>query len=137
MTAPGPAALCPSSRCEDGALLLGVVQGAGVAFLPEPLRVDARFDAIAREGRAPERRFRFAGPCQEGRCRQWTGARCGVADRVVALMGPSDAALPRCAIRASCRWWGQAGPPACRACRFVVTDLTPEGEAAASRADPD
>ncbi len=123
----GPS-LCPSMRCEEGSLLLGVIQAdQTAAFLPSPLPVDAAFVAIAQQGRAPERRFRFAGPCREGACRQWQDGRCGVADLVTASAGAAPgAAVPACAIRTTCRWWAQSGPAACGACRFVITDLTLE-----------
>ena len=124
-------ALCPSYRCEEGARLLGIVQHDGsVAFTPDDIRIDATFVETARRGRAPEARFRFAGPCQRGRCAQWTGERCGVIDGVLRLaaatgMAVSDA-LPDCAIRAQCRWFGQAGAEACRVCTLVITEL-PDG----------
>jgi hypothetical protein len=123
--------LCPSMRCEDGVLLLGVIQSDGrAAFLPAPLPVNAEFVHIARKGRAPERRFRFAGPCRETGCGSWTEGRCGIADTVVTHLNPApDGPVPPCAIRKSCRWWAQSGARACHACRFVVTDLTPETRA--------
>jgi hypothetical protein len=120
--------LCPSARCEEGASLLGIVQGDGtVAFTPDELTIDAAFVAAARRGRKPEARFRFASPCQRRRCAQWTGERCGVVDAV--LRGIADSgleiagSLPACSIRAHCRWFRQSGAEACRACAFVVTEL--------------
>ncbi len=82
-----PPRLCPSALARPGAALIGVVQADGtVALLGRPLPATAAFLAEARRGREPERRFRFAAPCVEAECRQWTGGRCGVIDRVV---GPS------------------------------------------------
>lgn len=123
---PGPV-LCPSSRCTDGALLLGVVRRDGtVAFTPTPLRIDARFVEKAHEGRTPEARFRFAGPCQRARCQQWTGERCGVIDLVLDRAREAGVAgapaLPDCAIRPRCRWFGQQGADACLVCPLVVTE---------------
>jgi hypothetical protein len=117
---------CPSARCEPGALLLGAIGPDGrAAFLPRPWPVDDHFVTRAREGRAPERRLRFASACREGGCLQWADGRCGVVDRVMDLIAPpARAAPPSCAIRGTCRWWAQAGPRACGACRHVVTDLT-------------
>lgn len=128
MTAEGNGPLlCPSSRCVAGARLLGIVQHDGtVAFTVDDIRIDSGFVNAARRGRAPESRFRFAGPCQRGGCVQWTGARCGVVDMVVqhidAAGVPTAAALPECAIRPSCRWYAQSGEQACLACPLVVTE---------------
>lgn len=118
---------CPSARCEEEALLLGVVQADGVvAFLATPLPVTAEFAEIAAQGRAPEKRFRFANTCRESGCRQWDGGRCGVIDDVITRLctGTEDAPLPRCALRPRCRWFAQTGAPACHVCRGVVTDLS-------------
>ena len=117
--------LCPSARCEEGAILVGVVLGDGrVAYAAEEVRVDAEFVATARQGREPESRFRFAGRCVQGACRQWTGSRCGVIDRVLdsgVVAEPAEATLPRCSIREHCRWFDQAGAEACAACPLVIT----------------
>jgi hypothetical protein len=122
--AKGPT-LCPSGTCEDGAKLLGFIQGDGtVGYFGDPLEIDQEFVDRAHLGRTPERRFRFATSCAEAGCRQWTGSRCGVIDRVQEELGesPQDASLPRCGIRAHCRWFGQNGPSACAVCPLVVTD---------------
>lgn len=118
--------LCPSARCEPGALLLGVVLPDGrVAFASEEIRLTEDFVEAAREGRSPEKRFRFAQPCARGACRQWTGSRCQVIDNVEeALRGSvAEVELPACSIRERCRWFRQAGPDACLVCSFVVTDM--------------
>jgi hypothetical protein len=55
------AILCPSSRCQAGAILLGIVQDVGkISFTREKIIVNEEFVEIARMGRAPEKRFRFA-----------------------------------------------------------------------------
>jgi hypothetical protein len=98
-----------------------------VERLGTPLAVTAAFvDSISANG-PPERRFRFAGTCQEGRCAQWTGTGCGVIERVLSETGDDTGkadptALPRCFLRASCRWFSQRGSDACTACSLVVTD---------------
>lgn len=122
------ALLCPSSRCEDGARLIGVVKADGtVAFTPDDIRIDATFVSIARLGRKPESRFRFAGPCHRSNCVQWTNGRCGVVDGVLEEAAVQDIStpdsLPRCSIRSTCRWFDQAGSAACRVCSLVVTEL--------------
>lgn len=115
--------LCPSTRAAPGNALLGVVGADGrVGILGRPIPVDDAFLAVARQGRAPEKRFRFAGRCVRSDCRQWSDGRCGVIDRVLAMTGEIDAPLPPCGIRARCRWFAQAGGAACHACPEVVTD---------------
>lgn len=131
------ATLCPSAPCHDGAILLGIVLPDGrVAFTSNRPRVDAEFVATATSDgqRAPERRFRFSSPCMAGACRQWTGQRCGVIDRVLdatatsGAMAPSDTGRPvhgelrACGIRDDCRWFHQAGRDACAVCDLVITD---------------
>lgn len=114
---------CPSARCAPGARLIGMVQPDGrVAMLRTPLAVDAGV-AARLAGDRPEARMRFADTCQEGRCAQWTGRGCGVIARVLDALAPEPpAALPPCALRATCRWFGQEGGAACAACPEVVTD---------------
>ena len=120
-TSGGPLA-CPSARAEPGNRLYGRVEGGEVQRLGTPLPVTAAFvEAVSAQG-PPERRFRFTGTCQEGRCAQWTGDGCGVIERVMAELRPEPGPLPRCAIRADCRWYAQRGGVACAACSFVVTD---------------
>ena len=81
---PSDRAMCPSSRCEPGAVLLGVIVGPGtLAYASDRLVVDEEFVQIARAGRSPEKRFRFSARCVQSACRQWTGTRCGVIDAVL------------------------------------------------------
>lgn len=115
--------LCPSGRCEEGAGLFGIVQPDGrVGYLGGEIRVDPQFVAKAQAGRAPEKRFRFSNRCIEGGCRQWTGSRCGVADKALAEAGPQEPALPNCGIRAHCRWHMESGADACAVCSLVTRD---------------
>ncbi|TFV86281.1 hypothetical protein [Blastococcus sp. CT_GayMR16] len=94
-----------------------------LAYLRPPPPIDDEFVARAEEGRLPEARFRFAEPCVEQGCANWTEAgRCSVADRVVASQDDGDPGdrLPACGIRGSCRWFAQVGREACRGCPFVL-----------------
>ena|SRR5437899_4959436 len=120
--------LCPSARCEDGAVLLGVVGGDGlVGYLRPQLKIDAEFVREAKLGDTPEVRFRFSQPCIEGNCVQWTGKRCGFIQRVMrsaaalSTKGPV-AGIPACSIRKDCRWFAEYGPSACRICPLVITE---------------
>jgi hypothetical protein len=133
--------LCPSARCEEGAYLVGIVGGDGVVGYVTPLlQVDTNFVRSARQGRGPERRFRFAQPCIEGGCANWDGTRCGVIDHALAAKAKADVdvqrGLPRCSIRRWCRWFEQSGPAACSACPLVVTDLPTDRMSAAAANSP-
>ena len=119
--------LCPSARCEPDAILLGVVASDGrVGYLRPEVRIDAEFVAAARAGREPEKRFRFAQPCVEGRCAYWTGSQCGVIQNVLdsdegRVAQDESRPLPRCSIRPRCRWFAEQGARACTLCPLVVT----------------
>jgi hypothetical protein len=119
--------ICPSARCEEGAVLLGVIGPDGVVgYVTPQLTVDDDFVRHVRRGRTPEARFRFAQPCIEKKCMQWTGCRCGLIDKllnspaVAEIVGHSRGPLPKCAIRPTCRWFAQAAAKACAVCPLIV-----------------
>lgn len=123
--------LCPSSHCQEGAILLGIVLSNGtVAFAKDRIVVDRAFvqNATAEGSRPPESRFRFSSPCAKGGCHQWTGERCGVIDSVLDVARAqvyqlqADTPLPESSIRKSCRWFDQTGVDACAVCEIVVTE---------------
>lgn len=117
--------LCPSSTCEEGSILLGVVQKDGhVYFLNEKMMVNKEFVEIARSGRSPEKRFRFSNKCVQGSCKQWSVNRCGVIDQLIEVFGPKDEPLklPNCSIRSQCRWYDQHGGRACVVCPETITN---------------
>lgn len=117
---------CPSARCQEGAQLLGVVRSDGtIAYVSQRLTVDESFVQIASEGRSPEKKFRFSDQCAERGCKQWTGTECSVIGDVIQRLPSPQAgeSLPKCSIRPECRWFSQAGPRACAACPFVITDI--------------
>jgi hypothetical protein len=125
--------LCPSARCEEGAILLGIVGKDGVVgYVTPQMTIDSDFVRQAHMGRTPEKRFRFSQPCIENGCLQWTGSRCGVIDH--ALKAAEEAniidapvgLLPKCSIRSQCRWFAQIGIKACAVCALVITDVQPE-----------
>ena len=118
--------LCPSAKLQEGAILLGIVRENGrISYLNEQVVVDQTFVNTARQGRTPEKRFRFADTCVKSGCKQWTGSRCGVIDKVLEYkesLAPDEATLPKCSIRSRCRWFSQQGVDACHVCPIVVTD---------------
>ena len=115
---------CPSARAEPGNIVYGRVNGGRLERLGTPLEVTQAFvDSVSANGPA-EQRFRFAGTCHESGCAQWTGHGCGVIERVLleTTRAEAEAALPRCFLRAHCRWFAQRGAAACSACTLVITD---------------
>lgn len=117
-----PGSMCPSGRCQDGSLLIGIVAGDGrVRYLGRTQAIDEEFVETAHTGRAPEMRFRFAEPCGQGSCAQWTGHGCGLVDLVIgADPGGAGDDLPCCGIRRDCRWYYERGRLACHACPAIV-----------------
>jgi hypothetical protein len=117
---------CPSSRCEEGALLLGNVRADGtIAFAAEPRVVSRAFVEAAQEAGEPEKNFRFAGPCVAQRCGQWAEGQCSVPATVARLLAgfEHDRAAPEhCAIRSECRWFAQESYAACALCPLVTTE---------------
>jgi len=119
------ALLCPSARCKPRSLLLGVIGPDGrVQFAHDRLVVDDAFVEVARLGRRPEARFRFASPCVDA-CANWEG-RCRVADGLAFEVPETE--LPACSIRGTCRWHAQRGDDVCLRCAYVVTDVETHDE---------
>jgi hypothetical protein len=114
--------LCPSAPPTEGALLLSIMgPGGNAAYLRDRLPVTAEFLAEADKTHSIDQRFRFASPCQHGACAQWSNNECTIPGRLAQIMPPaSDADIPRCSIRASCRWHSQSGFAACSLCPLVI-----------------
>jgi hypothetical protein len=116
---------CPSARCAEGARLFGIVQADGsVGYLGSAEEVSGAFVDAASAAGPPEQRFRFTNRCAESECRQWTGSRCGVIDRLLELHPESvPGRIPNCTLRRTCRWFHQRGIEACSICPIVVTEI--------------
>ncbi len=116
--------LCPSSIAKPGAALFGVQTAAGqIEYLDQPIVVDQTFVDKARQGRAPEERFRFASNCAKSGCGHWDSGQsgCSLVGKVVDAMNRKAAeTLGACAIRTNCRWYHQEGALACTSCDEVV-----------------
>ncbi len=123
--------LCPSARCETGAVLIGMVKDDGaVGHIPQRLYVDEDFVKNANADGKAETRFRFASSCVQGKCGQWKGGKCGVVELAAdELSAVQTDALPKCSIRSECRWFKQRAAEACRVCSFVITDDEASSEA--------
>ena len=124
--------LCPSARCKDGAIVLGIVlPNKTIAYADRRLRIDsAQAEQMLSGTMSPEKRFRFSSPCAQHSCGQWSNGKCGVIEQV--LTAPPPPSLPRdlpdCSIRKQCRWFVQRGAEACSVCRYVVTDSSANTE---------
>jgi hypothetical protein len=109
-----------------------------VAFSKDRIVVDEAFVEIARQGRSPEKRFRFSSTCKRAACVQWTDGQCGIVGAMIAEhrehAADPDAPfeLPECSIRGQCRWHLQSGDAACRACPEVITDRSSGSESTAT-----
>jgi len=129
--------LCPSARCSQGVLLVGIIAADGtVGYMNPAPKISAEFTNKAGESGAPERRFRFGAPCQESRCCHWTGSRCAVIDgaKLVAESLPQgERILPKCAVRRECRWFAQMGTDACFLCPSLFNYL--ESDSSRSKGD--
>lgn len=128
--------LCPSAPATVDALVIGVVGADGtVDYVRDALPVTRRFLRIVEAGGRPESRFRFASACQQCACRQWVDGECSLPGRLAEVVPTAEesARLPRCAIRARCRWFHQSGADACRTCPVVIT----RDDEQANRAGPE
>ena len=118
--------LCPSSRGNlEDSLLIGVVTDrAGsphVVATARALPVTAEILEMAGPVQ-PTEVFRFASPCQTGKCPHFQNEACQLAVRSVDLLQAVVDELPKCSIRAHCRWFRQEGAAICKRCPQVVTD---------------
>ncbi len=118
--------LCPSSHPEnDGAQIFGAMtevpgHGLRLGYLTEAVPVTP--DILAASGKArPTEVLRVAAPCAAHACTHFDGSACRLATRVATMLDPVVRALPRCAIRPTCRWFRQEGAAACVRCPQVVT----------------
>lgn len=119
--------LCPSYVCKPDALLYGVVNSNGfIDYLKATMEITESFVEEAYKGRAPEKRFRFAGNCAKNGCKQWDKGEqeCGLIDKIIDIVdNPTAIELPYCPIRAKCRWFSQRGALACAQCSEVIRNI--------------
>lgn len=117
--------MCPSARCQPGAVLLGIVTLSGrTAYLRPAIRVSEELSGSWGSSH-PETTHRFADSCIEGDCQNWAADSCLVARKVAAIGSSFSSSLPECSIRRECRWFRQEGASACLGCSFVITDALP------------
>jgi hypothetical protein len=126
-----PPLSCPSAQPGmTDARIFGIVSGTPeaprVAYLKREAEVGP--ELLAELGDIePTRVFRYAARCENGKCAQYEGGRCGLAQRIADMLPPVVDALPSCQIRPTCRWHHEIGPAACMRCPQVMT-LVPEDQ---------
>jgi hypothetical protein len=125
--------LCPSSRgAVKDSVLIGVVtshaDGPRVVPTERAIPVTSEILQMA-EPVGPSEVFRFASPCQAGKCPHFKNEACQLAVRSVDLLEAVTADLPKCSIRPHCRWFRQEGAAICKRCPQVVTDQYNPSEA--------
>lgn len=113
---------CPSARPEmEDARVFGLIDGTPteprIAYLKKSAVVDsAILESLG--GLDPKQVFRFAAKCDEHGCIHFDGAKCSLAERIVASLDPVVEVAPPCQIRPTCRWHAERGVEAC--CLFPV-----------------
>ena len=116
---------CPSAQPDmQDARIFGVIAGTPaeprVAYLKRKAQVTPQM-LEQLDGLDPTQVFRYAARCENGRCAQYEGGRCSLAQRIVALLPPVVSDLPSCQIRDTCRWFAEEGGASCVRCPQVVT----------------
>lgn len=132
------AAWCPSGEAHaPESVVLGVRSGEGgqVAYLADPVPAAEVLGSIP-AGIEPTRVLRFASHCVSA-CAHRRGNDCSLVERVIAAV-PRDEArtVPRCHLRAQCKWWQQSGVDACHRCPAVATTHYADDALATLVADP-
>jgi hypothetical protein len=119
--------LCPSYYAKPGAKLYGIVNGSGfIDYLQSTIEIDETFISEANKGRAPEKRFRFAGNCAKNGCKQWNGKgkECGLIDKIIEIVDNAENSdLQHCPIREKCRWFAQKQGLACAQCNEIIRNI--------------
>lgn len=122
--------LCPSSKGEEGAILLGVVNAEQkIDFISSKITVNQNF-VEENEENSLEKKYRFANRCVKNGCSQWKDHRCGVIDLVMKFNShlTENNLLPSCSIRSQCRWFNQIGEKSCAVCPFIITNSMEKDE---------
>jgi hypothetical protein len=116
---------CPSAQADmEDVQVLGIVQehdGAKrVAYVDAPVPLST--DLVQSCGEfVPHEVLRLSARCETAKCMHFDGTHCRLVERIVELMPKAVDTLPPCTIRDECRWFIQAGPPACLRCPQIVT----------------
>ncbi|MEU2027144.1 hypothetical protein ABZ565_34210 [Streptomyces sp. NPDC016469] len=116
--------LCPSAPAHPESVLIGIVSGTAnePQIIPTENAMPVTPEIIDMAGPvAPTEAFRFAATCRTGGCIHFKNAACQIASRSTMLLDEVVINLPKCPIRAECRWFHQEGTDMCRRCPQIVT----------------
>lgn len=120
------ALLCPSAPPHPtDSVLIGVVSGTAdkPRVIPTEHATSVTQEIIQLAGPvSPSEVFRFASTCRTSDCIHFKNEACQIAARSVTLLDEVVVRLPKCPIRAQCRWFHQEGAAMCRRCPQIVTE---------------
>ncbi|MGQ4388828.1 hypothetical protein ACN6LB_007737 [Streptomyces sp. SAS_270] len=118
-------------------MVLGVRRGLDgqVVYLADPVPAAAVLDQVP-PGIEPRRVLRLASHCVAV-CVNRRGGECTLVERIVAGDPAGGAGpVPRCHLRAVCKWWLQSGVAACRRCPGLAARDRADDAAVTVRAGP-
>lgn len=123
---------CPSAQPDwQGSGVIGVVGGTvaepRVSYLESTLAVTAELLSQTAPV-TPTEVLRFKANCIESRCVHFKHRQCTLVSKMLNALKPVVNGLPPCQIRATCRWYYQAGSEACVRCPQVVTQYAGPSE---------
>ncbi|HEV2636784.1 MAG TPA: hypothetical protein VGX23_16650 [Actinocrinis sp.] len=115
---------CPSGDPNlPETVVLGVqdYERGEVTYLADPIPAAEALSMVP-EGVPPTRILRFASHCSSA-CGHRDGPDCTLIQRIMAVppKESTPTAVPRCHLRAQCKWWDQVGMEACLRCPAVST----------------
>ncbi len=100
-------------------IVAGTARAPRVGYLTRPVHPDDLAGSLS--DIEATRVLRIAARCEESRCVHFDGDCCSLGQRVRETLPPVVDILPRCSIRATCRWYSEQGGAVCHRCPQVVT----------------
>ncbi|MFI5755412.1 hypothetical protein [Streptomyces sp. NPDC051569] len=130
-------AWCPSGRADaPEAVVLGVRSRSDgtLTYLAQPVPA-ADVQSLIPDNIEPTRVLRFATHCVSS-CAHRSGNDCTLISKIRTLPAAAESGLPRCHLRAHCKWWRQTGSAACGHCPAVATAVRSDDDVFVRVADP-
>ncbi|MDG9715722.1 hypothetical protein [Streptomyces sp. DH24] len=128
---------CPSGRADaPESVVLGVRSGqnAEVVYLADPVPARDVLPVVPKDVE-PTRVLRFASHCVSD-CLHRRGNDCTLVERVAVTPADESRSVPRCHLRAHCKWWAQIGVDGCRRCPALATTVVAGDDLGVLVADP-